>query len=183
MKFAIVGSPIGDLVLAGTANALELVWLPAGRSTRPVPDPSWIEDRRAFDVPARQLAEYFAGTRRTFELALSPRGTAFQQRVWKALLAVPYGGTVSYGEIARRIDQPTAVRAVGLANGSNPIPIIIPCHRVIGSSGALTGYGGGLPIKRYLLDLEQGHAPRRLEDVDARTRWHGGPQAQRPLFP
>lgn len=182
MKFAIVGSPIGDLVLAGTDAALEIVWLPSGRDQRSIPDPSWIEDRRAFDVAARQLAEYFAGRRRTFELALAPRGTAFQQRVWTALQAIPYGGTVSYGEIARRIEHPQAVRAVGLANGRNPIPIIIPCHRVIGSGGALTGYGGGLPTKRYLLDLEQGREPGQLEDVGARTRWQGGQQAQGSLF-
>ena len=182
MKFTSVRSPIGDLVLAGSDAALELVWLPAGRSKRSIPDPTWVEDRRAFDAAARQLDEYFAGARQTFDLALTPRGTAFQQRVWTALLAIPYGETVSYGEIARRIEQPRSVRAVGLANGSNPIPIIIPCHRVIGSGGALTGYGGGLPIKRYLLDLERGRAPRGFEDVDARMRWLEGPDAQRSLF-
>ena len=113
-----------------------------------------------FAHAAGQLDEYFKGTRREFTLPSVPAGTAFQQEVWRALLAVPYGETTWYGELARRIGRPAASRAVGLANGSNPIPIIIPCHRVIGSNGSLTGYGGGLPIEQQLLDLERGE--RRL---------------------
>jgi methylated-DNA-[protein]-cysteine S-methyltransferase len=108
----------------------------------------------------RELDEYFAGRLRAFTTPIQPRGTPFQLQVWKALCTIPYGETISYGELARRIDHPRAVRAVGLANGSNPISIIVPCHRVIGSNGSLTGYGGGLPVKRALLELERGE--RRL---------------------
>jgi methylated-DNA-[protein]-cysteine S-methyltransferase len=102
----------------------------------------------------RQLEEYFAGRRRTFDLPLGPEGTGFQQRVWKELLAIPFGETRSYFDVARSLGQPTATRAVGAANGRNPISIVIPCHRVIGSDGSLTGYGGGLPAKQYLLEIE-----------------------------
>ena len=116
----------------------------------------------AFDDVTTQLTEYFAGRRQTFELPLAPEGTPFQQRVWSALLGVPYGETISYGELAARIGRRSASRAVGLANGSNPLPIVIPCHRVIGSNGKLTGYGGGLAIKERLLALERG--ARRLFD-------------------
>jgi methylated-DNA-[protein]-cysteine S-methyltransferase len=107
------------------------------------------------DPVTAQLREYFSGSRREFDVKLSPRGTEFQRAVWNELLRVPYGTTISYGELARRIGRPDAVRAVGAANGANPIPIIVPCHRVIGANGTLTGYGGGLDRKRWLLDLEQ----------------------------
>src|SRR6185295_10503338 len=113
-------------------------------------------DDNLFEDVVAQLNEYFAGTRRQFELPLAPAGTPFQQRVWAALLDIPYGQTISYGELASRIGQKSASRAVGLANGSNPLPIVIPCHRVIGANGKLTGYGGGLPIKERLLALERG---------------------------
>jgi methylated-DNA-[protein]-cysteine S-methyltransferase len=103
-----------------------------------------------------QLAEYFAGERRAFDLPLAPQGSGFQVEVWRALLRIPYGETCSYGDIARVVGRPAASRAVGAANGRNPIPIIVPCHRVIGSNGSLTGYGGGLPVKRWLLDHERG---------------------------
>jgi methylated-DNA-[protein]-cysteine S-methyltransferase len=103
---------------------------------------------------ARQLEDYFQGTRREFEVPLDPRGTEFQLRVWRQLLTIPYGTTHSYSQVAIAIGAPSAVRAVGAANGANPIPIIVPCHRVIGSNGKLTGYGGGLPLKRRLLELE-----------------------------
>ena len=105
-----------------------------------------------------QLDEYFAGTRREFELELAPKGTAFQLAVWEALVAIPYGTTASYGDIARRVGRPNAVRAVGQANGRNPIAIVVPCHRVIGSDHSLTGYGGGIERKRYLLSLEGAEA-------------------------
>ncbi len=111
-------------------------------------------DRARSAAVARELAEYFAGRRRDFTLALDPAGTPFQREVWGELARIPYGATVSYGELARRVGRPAASRAVGAANGANPIPIILPCHRVIGSNGSLTGYGGGLPIKRALLSLE-----------------------------
>jgi methylated-DNA-[protein]-cysteine S-methyltransferase len=105
--------------------------------------------------PVRQLRAYFAGELKDFDLPLAPKGTEFQQNVWAELCKIPYGETISYGELARRIGNPNASRAVGLANGSNPIPVVIPCHRVIGANGKLTGYGGGLPIKERLLALEK----------------------------
>ncbi len=108
-----------------------------------------------FKKTIEPVALYFAGEREEFDLPLAPEGTPFQQEVWRRLCAIPYGETISYGELARRIGNPQASRAVGLANGSNPIPIVIPCHRVIGSNGKLTGYGGGLPIKEKLLALER----------------------------
>jgi methylated-DNA-[protein]-cysteine S-methyltransferase len=120
----------------------------------------WQRHDRAFVDVATQLKEYFDGRRRVFELPLAPEGTPFQLRVWNALLEIPYGETISYGELAARIGDRSASRAVGLANGSNPLPIVIPCHRVIGSNGKLTGYGGGLPIKERLLALE-GALPSR----------------------
>jgi len=108
--------------------------------------------------PARQLRAYFAGDLQHFELPLHPKGTPFQLRVWELLQQIPFGETTTYGELARRLGNPAASRAVGLANGSNPIPIVIPCHRVIGSTGKLVGFGGGLPTKRWLLDFEGSHA-------------------------
>jgi methylated-DNA-[protein]-cysteine S-methyltransferase len=120
----------------------------------------WRRDDDDFNDVVTQLAEYFDGRRRQFDLPLAPEGTPFQQSVWRALLDIPYGETISYGELATRIGRRSASRAVGLANGSNPLPIVIPCHRVIGASGKLTGYGGGLAIKDQLLALERGE--RRL---------------------
>jgi methylated-DNA-[protein]-cysteine S-methyltransferase len=122
--------------------------------TAPLVDPSWTLDGALLREPVRQLEAFFAGELRDFDFPLKPRGTEFQQRVWKLLREIPFGETISYGELARRAGNPAASRAVGLANGSNPISIIIPCHRVIGSNGKLTGYGGGLPNKRWLLDFE-----------------------------
>lgn len=115
----------------------------------------WEVDDNAFPDAVEQLAEYFAGERTEFDLPLEMEGTAFQRTVWSALREIPYGETCSYGEIARNIGSPAAFRAVGLANGHNPISIIVPCHRVIGANGSLTGYGGGLERKRLLLDLEK----------------------------
>lgn len=123
-------------------------------------------DAAACEPVAQQLAEYFAGRRQHFELDLAPEGTAFQQAVWRALTAIPYGRTVGYGELARELGRPQASRAVGRANGTNPIPVIVPCHRVIGASGDLTGYGGGLERKRFLLRLE-GALPPTLAFADA----------------
>lgn len=120
---------------------------------------------------ARQLAEYFAGRRRRFELSLAPEGTAFQQDVWRALTAIPYGRTVGYGELARELGRPQASRAVGRANGTNPIPVVVPCHRVVGANGDLTGYGGGLERKRFLLRLE-GALPRPLAFAEGATAGH-----------
>ncbi|MGH9380149.1 MAG: methylated-DNA--[protein]-cysteine S-methyltransferase [Thermoanaerobaculia bacterium] len=122
------------------------------------------DDARCEPV-ARQLAEYFAGRRRHFDLTLAPEGTGFQRDVWRALTGIPYGRTVSYGELARRLSRPDASRAVGRANGANPIPVVVPCHRVVGADGDLTGYGGGLDRKRFLLGLE-GALPQPLAFAD-----------------
>lgn len=146
-------TPIGQLLLVADARGLRQVWFETGRH-RKAPDPDWTRDAARLAFARVQLEEYFAGERRTFELPLHPLGTPFQRDVWQALAAIPYGATVSYGEMAQRIGQPNAVRAVGAANGRNPLPIVLPCHRVIGSDGSLTGFGGGLPTKRYLLAFE-----------------------------
>jgi methylated-DNA-[protein]-cysteine S-methyltransferase len=155
MTYRFLDSPIGRLLLAGDARGLSRIDFQAGpRACRP--EPGWRESSDAFPEAAWQLAEYFAGRRRTFDLRLTPAGTPFQLRVWKALRDIAYGETISYGTLATRIGQPSASRAVGLANGANPLPIVLPCHRVIGANGSLTGYGGGLPIKQRLLELERG---------------------------
>jgi len=144
-----VNSPVGPLLLAVTGRGLVAVEFDRGQVAS-----GWVESAEKTAPCARQLEEYFAGRRRGFDLALDLRGTDFQKRCWQELLKIPYGETRSYADIARAIGRPTAVRAVGLANGQNPIAIIVPCHRVIGSDGSLTGYGGGLDIKRKLLELE-----------------------------
>jgi methylated-DNA-[protein]-cysteine S-methyltransferase len=146
-------SPIGELTLVGDGTALTALCLPTHRHRPPVA-PDARTDPAPFRAAVAQLDAYFAGARQDFDLPLAPRGTAFQQQVWEALRAIPYGATTTYGALATRIGSPRAVRAVGLANGRNPIPIIVPCHRVIGADGSLTGYGGGLETKRALLDLE-----------------------------
>ena len=148
-----IDSPVGRLLLAGDGDSLIEVCFQAGPRPRLPPD-GWVADAAPFQRAMTQLAEYFAGARRTFDLPLAPRGTAFQRRVWRALGEIPYGKTIAYGELARRIGKPSASRAVGLANGANPLPIVVPCHRVIGADGSLTGYGGGLERKDLLLRLE-----------------------------
>ncbi len=148
-----IESPIGRLLLAGTERALRRIEFATGKGARG-PRPEWRQDRRGFAAAVSQLSEYFAGRRRNFELLLDPVGTEFQQRTWSALRQIPYGATSSYGDVARAIGKPNAVRAVGAANGRNPLPIVVPCHRVIGSDGSLTGFGGGIEIKRTLLQLE-----------------------------
>ncbi len=151
-------SPIGTLRVVGDDGGIERVDLP--NAAERVPDPGWRERRRPPAGPLReakrQLLEYFDGERRDFDLPLAPSGTAFQCRVWDELRRIPYGETVSYGELARRIGRPTASRAVGAANGRNPLAIVVPCHRVIGADGTLIGYGGGLPVKETLLAHERG---------------------------
>lgn len=146
-------SPVGKLLLAADESGLRFLLFAEGR-TPPSIEPDWKHDSILLQEPMRQLRAFFAGELHRFDLPLAPQGTEFQKRVWNALLEIPFGETTSYGELARRLGNPTASRAVGLANGSNPIAIIIPCHRVIGSNGKLTGYGGGLPNKRWLLDFE-----------------------------
>ena len=148
-------SPIGELLLAGDGRALQRLSMQDGRHPLRV-DPLWERREEPFAGVISQLGEYFDGTRRTFDVPLALAGNPFELRVWQALCEIPYGETVSYGEIAQAIGQPTAARAVGLANGRNPVALIVPCHRVIGANGSLTGYGGGLERKRFLLDLEAG---------------------------
>ena len=154
-------TPIGELLLAGDDNALCLIGFPKG-SMRRDPEPDWIFNEGPFATAIEQLDEYFAGTRTEFDLPLKLDGTEFQVEVLEELLRIPYGETTSYGDIANRIGRPKAVRAVGAANGRNPIPIIVPCHRVIGSTGDLTGFGGGLDTKEALLRLEAEHRQERL---------------------
>lgn len=146
-------SPVGRLLLAGSADALQRVHFQAGPQPLRAPH-GWRHEPAPFAAPLAQLGEYFAGERHTFDLPLAPAGTPFQLAVWAALRTIPYGETVSYGELAQRLRRPNGARAVGLANGTNPLPIIVPCHRVIGADGSLTGFGGGLSIKRALLSLE-----------------------------
>ncbi len=148
-------SPVGRLLIAGGDEGLRYVLFKAGRASVN-PEPGWRQDGTSLAEVVRQLRSYFAGELRLFELPLAPRGTPFQQIVWRELLNIPYGQTISYGELARRIGRPAGSRAVGLANGANPISIVIPCHRVIASDGKLTGYGGGLKNKKWLLSLERG---------------------------
>lgn len=150
-----IESPVGRLLLAGGGHALEMLSFTMGPKARG-PAPEWVEEPAAFDEVTRQLRAYFKGELRDFTVPLQPSGTEFQLRVWKELQAIPYGVTTSYGDLAKRLGNANASRAVGLANGSNPIAIIVPCHRVIGASGKLTGFGGGLDIKQRLLDLERG---------------------------
>ncbi len=146
-------TPIGRLTLVGDGDALASIGFPEGKGTIRI-DPSWEHEPAAFAVAIAQLDAYFAGTRRAFDLVLAPSGTAFQLRCWEALQTIPWGATWSYRQLARAIGNERAVRAVGLANGSNPLPIVIPCHRVIGSDGSLTGFGGGLTTKAWLLAHE-----------------------------
>jgi methylated-DNA-[protein]-cysteine S-methyltransferase len=148
-----IASPIGRLLLAGGEQALTQLHFQSGSHPLRAP-PEWRREAAPLRRAITQLEEYFDGARRSFQLALAPQGTAFQLKVWQALRQIPYGETTSYGELARRLGVPGGARAVGLANGSNPLPIIVPCHRVIGSDGSLTGFGGGLPIKHALLSLE-----------------------------
>ena len=151
--YATLETPYGPLLVAGHEAGLTRVSFLAG--THPLtPEPRWKHDETALAEALLQLRAYFAGTLRDFSLPLAPRGTEFQRTVWQALQDIPYGRTSTYGELARRIGKPEAARAVGAANGSNPLPVIVPCHRVIGADGSLTGYGEGLPIKQGLLELE-----------------------------
>lgn len=153
MYYHYVTTPIGDLLLAGDDEGLSMIGFPEGKMRRE-PEPDWIPDEARFEEVVRQLDEYFAGRRRSFDLPLHLTGTDFQVQVLEELRRIPYGETTSYGAIAKRIGRPGAMRAVGAANGRNPIPIVIPCHRVIGSGGKLTGFGGGLDTKAALLRLE-----------------------------
>lgn len=149
-----VDSPVGPLWLAASDAGLHAVEFAEPRHPIPRGD-DWRDGAHpVLDATTQQLAGYFAGTRRTFDLPFAARGTPFQRQVWAALTRIPYGRTASYVELARMIGRPGASRAVGAANGRNPLSIVVPCHRVIGAGGALTGFGGGLPTKAFLLTLE-----------------------------
>lgn len=166
MNYTYLETPIGILLIAGDEEAVRRIEFPRhGKPARP--EGSWVESSRGTVAEAaRQLREYFAGEREQFELPLAPEGTEFQRAVWRRLQEIPYGETVSYGEVAKCIGNPKASRAVGAANGQNPIPIVIPCHRVVGANGKLTGFGGGLPVKEALLALEA----RQLGAFDLQNR-------------
>jgi methylated-DNA-[protein]-cysteine S-methyltransferase len=155
LQHTVTDSPVGPLTLVAADGVLTGLYMQRQRH-RPPAETFGEPDPEPFGEPIRQLRDYFAGRRTEFELPLALDGTDFQVRVWEALRQIPYGRTVSYGELAERIGRPSAARAVGMANGRNPIGIIVPCHRVVGSTGDLTGYGGGLDRKRRLLDLERG---------------------------
>jgi methylated-DNA-[protein]-cysteine S-methyltransferase len=147
-------SPVGRLLLVGREDGLQALHFQEGAHPLDI-QPTWARSREPFRIVLNQLKEYFDGSRTRFQITLNLQGTPFQRQVWKALQRIPYARTVSYGDIARQVGNPNASRAVGAANGQNPVSIIVPCHRVIGSNGKLVGYGGGLPIKTALLALEQ----------------------------
>jgi methylated-DNA-[protein]-cysteine S-methyltransferase len=153
ISYTYIDSPVGRIMLVGNFRGLLEISFMAGRTPK-APDPRWHLDDSQFGDAIAQFRDYFDGNLREFDLRLQPSGTPFQLQVWKALREIPYGETISYAELARRIGKPRAVRAVGAANGKNPLSIVIPCHRVIGSDGSLTGYGGGMENKKYLLALE-----------------------------
>jgi methylated-DNA-[protein]-cysteine S-methyltransferase len=155
MRYAVVASPIGDLVVWGEGSTLSGLSFSDSRKAAAV-DPAWERADASFAQVAEELRAYFAGELTHFDLTLAPHGTEFQRRVWDALLQIPYGSTTTYGQLAAELGDPRSTRAVGLANGRNPIAIVIPCHRVIGADGNLTGYGGGMDRKRWLLAHESG---------------------------
>ena len=171
MNYTYLETPIGMLLIAGDNEAVRRIDFPKnGKASKP--EQGWIESSRGpVGQAAKQLREYFAGKRAGFDLPLAPEGTEFQRTVWRNLQDIPYGETISYGELAKRVGNPKASRAVGAANGQNPIPIVIPCHRVIGANGKLTGFGGGLPTKEALLALE---ARQLSRTGPARTLAAGG---------
>jgi methylated-DNA-[protein]-cysteine S-methyltransferase len=150
--YTTMASPVGELLLTAADDRLTGLYMPVGVHGLPT---GMARDDNAFAAVRRQLEEYFSRERQAFDLPVAPRGTPFQQRIWAELQRIGYGETISYAELAARIGRPTAIRAAGAANGANPVSIIIPCHRVIGSDGSLTGYGGGLEAKRRLLELER----------------------------
>lgn len=158
-RYAVLRTRLGRLLLAARGGRLVLVGFadaPGGARPRA----GWVRDPAALREAARQLLDYLAGRRRRFRLPLALEGTPFQQRVWRALLRIPYGARLSYGALARRLGRPGAARAVGAANGRNPLAIVVPCHRLVGGDGDLAGYGGGLQVKRALLALERGGRSR-----------------------
>jgi methylated-DNA-[protein]-cysteine S-methyltransferase len=155
LAYTYVETPIGSLLVAGDDHSVHLISFPEGGRSRK-PEPNWREEHGAFVNAIEEIRAYFAGEISRFSINLTMTGTEFQKSVWRALMTIPFGQTASYGEIAKRIGLPSASRAVGAANGANPLPIVVPCHRVIGANGSLTGFGGGLPVKQFLLDHERG---------------------------
>jgi methylated-DNA-[protein]-cysteine S-methyltransferase len=158
MQYDTFDTPIGRFLVAADERGLRRIDFP-GPDQDACIGPQWQRGGAHVAAALAQLREWFAGTRRHFDLPLAAEGTAFRQRVWDELGRIPYGSTISYGELARRIGSARASRAVGAANGANPLPIVVPCHRVIGANGTLTGFGGGLQVKQWLLDHERRHAP------------------------
>lgn len=168
LAYGYLDSPVGRLLVAGDERHLHMVGFPSGNRAKQ-PAAAWRRDDGLFSETFAQLRAYFAGELTRFELPLCFAGTAFQNAVWTALRDIPFGETVSYGELAGRIGRPGASRAVGAANGANPLPIVVPCHRVVGADGSLTGFGGGVETKRYLLHHERGIAGSRQLDLDLAT--------------
>ena len=162
MLYRYIDSPIGQLLLAGDEDGLKFIGFPEGKGKVAV-DNAWEHGADCFPDVKSQLVEFFEGRRHSFDLQLAPSGTDFQLAVLAALQTIPCGETRSYLEIAKQIGRPKAVRAVGAANGRNPLPIVIPCHRVIGADGSLTGFGGGLAAKRFLLELEGVTLPHGIQ--------------------
>jgi methylated-DNA-[protein]-cysteine S-methyltransferase len=154
MVYDYFDTPVGPLLVAADDRGLRHIEFERNRYPTSIGS-DWRRDPKPMRAAKAQLDAYFAGELTEFDLELAPDGTAFQTAVWSALCRIPYGATVSYGDIARDLGAPKAVRAVGAANGRNPLPIIVPCHRVIGANGSLTGFGGGLPVKKFLLEHEQ----------------------------
>lgn len=163
MLYRYIDSPIGPLLLAGDGEGLKIIGFSQGKGKVSI-GAGWEETSDCFPDAQLQLSEYFAGRRQSFDLKLAPQGTDFQLAVLAALQSIPHGETRSYLDIARQIGRPRAVRAVGAANGRNPLPIVIPCHRVIGADGSLTGFGGGLETKLYLLELEGSKIAQTVQD-------------------
>ncbi|WP_299979578.1 methylated-DNA--[protein]-cysteine S-methyltransferase [Desulfobacula sp.] len=159
MYYCYFESPVGKLLLSGR-ELLESLHFPLGK-TRIEPEKDWIYKEELFLEAIDQLEAYFKGELTRFDLELNVQGTDFQKKVWQELVKIPYGETISYGDLAKRIGNPNASRAVGMANGKNPVSIIVPCHRVIGKNGSLTGFGGGLEVKKNLLELEKKNKKRR----------------------
>ncbi|MDP6164697.1 MAG: methylated-DNA--[protein]-cysteine S-methyltransferase [Gammaproteobacteria bacterium] len=153
LSYTYITTPVGQLLLAGQGDVVHYVGFPQDKIVRQLPS-AWRRDDTVLPSCQRQLGEYFAGQRRTFDLVLNPQGTDFQKLVWQQLQSIAFGRVCSYQDLAIAIDRPKAARAVGAANGKNPIAVIIPCHRVVGANGTLTGFSGGLDVKQQLLELE-----------------------------
>jgi methylated-DNA-[protein]-cysteine S-methyltransferase len=160
LAYSHIDSPVGPLLLAGDTEGLRTIRFAEGGSAAE-PEPDWRRDDAMLAGARAQLAAWFAGTRRDFELPIAPQGTPFQLRVWALLAEIPWGHTTTYGALATKLGKPGSARAVGAANGANPLPIVLPCHRVFGADGSLTGFGGGLAAKRWLLAHEGRHFPQQ----------------------